>query len=187
MPVAVKSHAKSGQYRSDNDVYIHFLLGIDNMMFLLTKTHPNTFLDNFSSFQQQVLKKFQFFAKICWGLGGGWLRVEQIFGGWVGVGWGLSEGWMKSEIGETHIPARHVCYTPLNRKKVCLNKSGVTEPWKCTKFEKNIKKYFGWGLSGGWLRVEWGLSGGWLGVEKTHFYIFFKLDAFWRFCDAWLV
>ena len=49
---------------------------------------------------------------------------------------------MKSEIGETHIPARHVCYTPLNRKKVCLNKSGVTEPWKYTKFEKKYKNVF---------------------------------------------
>lgn len=30
-----------------------------------------------------------------------------MLGEWLGVEW----GWMKSEIGEEHIPAKHVCYT----------------------------------------------------------------------------
>ena len=62
-----------------------FLLGITNIMFLLAKIHPSTFLGHFLIFHQTSQKKFHFFRKICWGLAGGSLGVEQIFGGSLGV------------------------------------------------------------------------------------------------------
>ena len=47
------------------------------------------------------------------------------------------EGWMKNQIGEAHIPAKHVCYTSLNRKNVCLDK-----PWKFYQIWKKYKNVF---------------------------------------------